>query len=142
LNGKVLTNGRINAYNSLLPPPPPVGGSGGGGGGCFIATAAFGSPLEHHVQVLRDLRDRYLLINSIGKALVSLYYTVSPPIADFIAKNRVLRAATRVSLYPVAGLRYMALHFSNTGSIMLLLGMLGIAVGLFFRVAKVNRKKI
>ncbi len=95
---------------------PVVVGSGGGGGGCFIATAAFGSPLENHVQALRDFRDRHLLTGSIGKAFASLYYTVSPPIADFIAKNRVLRAATRVGLYPVAGLRYIAIHLGNTGS--------------------------
>ena len=112
---------RVRAYNSLgnssysneaneavegnpsLSPPP-----GGGGGGCFIATAAFGSPFERHVQVLRDLRDRYLLTNSIGKAFVSLYYKFSPPIADFIAKNGALRAAARVCLYPVVGLRYIA----------------------------------
>lgn len=31
-------------------PPPSSGDGGGGGGGCFIATAAFGSPMERHVQ--------------------------------------------------------------------------------------------
>ncbi|MFQ6078637.1 MAG: S8 family serine peptidase, partial [Thermodesulfobacteriota bacterium] len=83
---------RVRAYNSsgnssysneaTTPLPSPVNG------GCFLGTAAFGSPLEHHVQVLKDLRDRYLLINSIGKAFVSLSYTLSPPIPDFIAKKR------------------------------------------------------
>jgi subtilisin family serine protease len=140
LNGKVLTNGRINACKSLTPPPPPVGGSSSGG--CFIATAAFGSPLEPHVQMLRDLRDRYLLTNSIGKAFVLRYYRFSPPIAGFIAKNGAVRAAVRVGLYPFAGLRYIALHFVNTGTITLLLGMLAIVAGLFHRVFKVRRKKI
>ena len=140
LNGKVLTNGRINACKSLTPPPPPVGGSRSGG--CFIATAAFGSPLEPHVQVLRDLRDRYLLTNSIGKAFVLRYYRFSPPIAGFIARNGAVKAAVRVGLYPVAGLRYIALHFVNTGTITLLLGMLAIVVGLFHRVFKVKRKRI
>jgi hypothetical protein len=133
-----------NEANETIGESPLIGG-GGSSGGCFIATAAFGSPLDTHVKALRDVRDRYLLTNSIGKASVFLYYTLSPPIADFISKNKVLRAATRVSLYPVAGLRYMALHFSHTGNIMLLLGivgMLGIVAGLFFRVSKVNRKKI
>ena len=96
--------------------PAVVGSGGGGDGGCFIATAAFGSPLENHVQALRDFRDRHLLTGSIGKAFASLYYMLSPPIADFIAKNRVLRAATRVGLYPVAGLRYIAIHLGDTGS--------------------------
>jgi len=143
LNGKVLTNGRINAYNSIAPSPsPPAGGGGGGGGGCFIATAAFGSPLERHVQVLRDLRNQYLLTNPLGRTFVHLYYEFSPPLADFIAKNAVPRAVTRVCLYPVGGFRYVALHFSRTGNIMLLLGMLAIAAGMIHRVAKMNRPAV
>jgi hypothetical protein len=138
---------RVRAYNSLgnssySNEATPLLVVGDDGGDCFIATAAFGSPLGPHVQVLRDLRDRYLLTSSIGKAFVALYYKFSPPIADFIAKNGVLRGAIRVCLYPAAGLRYMVLHFSQTGNIMLLLGMLAIMAGLFHRVFKVNRKGI
>ena len=48
---------------------------GGSGGGCFIATAAYGSYMEPHVMILRDFRDRLLLTNPVGKALVELYYT-------------------------------------------------------------------
>jgi hypothetical protein len=142
LNGKVLTNGRINAYKSIAPSPSPPVGGGGGGGGCFIATAAFGSPLERHVQVLRDLRNQYLLTNPLGRTFVLLYYEFSPPIADFIAKNAVLRAVIRVCLYPVAGFRCVALHFSRTGNIMLLLGMLAIVAGMIHRVSKMNRPAV
>ncbi|UCD71726.1 MAG: S8 family serine peptidase [Syntrophobacterales bacterium] len=138
LNGMVLTNGRINAYTSLA---PPTGGSGGGGGGglCFIATAAFGSPFERHVQVLQDLRDRYLLTNSIGKAFISLYYKFSPPIADSIAKNGALRAAARVGLYPAVWFRYIALNFSHAGNITLLLSILAISAGMIYGIARYKK---
>jgi hypothetical protein len=46
------------------------GGSGGGSGSCFITTAAYGSPMEAHVKILRDFRDSFPLTNSMGKAFV------------------------------------------------------------------------
>ena len=80
-----------------------------GGGGCFIATAAYGSLMEPHVKILRDFRDRFMIGNTVGRILVRLYYTYSPPIADFIAKNDSLRAIVRVSLLPVVGMSWIAL---------------------------------
>jgi hypothetical protein len=134
---------RVRAYNSLgnssySNEATPLLVVGDDDGDCFIATAAFGSPLEHHVQVLRDLRDLYLLTSSMGKAFVALYYKFSPPIADFIAKNEALRAAVRVGLYPLVGFRYIALHFSQSGNTVLFLVMLTIMAGLFHRVFKVK----
>ncbi len=79
---------------------PPTEG-GGGGGGCFIATAAYGSAFDPHVQVLRNFRDRHLLTNGPGRVFVGLYYHYSPPAAAFIADHETLRAAIRVLLTPV-----------------------------------------
>ncbi len=82
----------------------------GGGGGCFIATAAYGSSMEPKVQILRQFRDRFLLDDSIGKNLVSFYYSYSPPMADFIAKYDALRTMVRASLLPVVGMCWIALN--------------------------------
>ena len=51
----------------------PAASSGGGdsGGSCFIATAAYGSPME-------PFRDRFMLANTAGKTFVHLYYSYSP----------------------------------------------------------------
>ena len=71
---------------------------------CFVATAAYGSPLEARVSVLRGLRDRYLQSNAPGRALVSAYYAVGPAFADAIRQDEDLRAAVRAILTPVVDL--------------------------------------
>jgi hypothetical protein len=83
---------------------------GGGGGGCFIATAAFGSPLEKHVGILQDFRDRHLLTNGPGRAFVKFYYEVSPAIAAKIAQSATGRFVTRAALMPLVGAAYITLH--------------------------------
>ena len=65
---------------------------------CFIATAAYGTPLHKDIDVLRDFRDEYLLSNPPGRAFVKIYYTLSPPIADVIRANEGLKALVREGL--------------------------------------------
>ena len=71
------------------------------GGYCFIATAAYGSYQEPHVQLLRQFRDEYLLTNDPGRAFVALYYQWSPTLADAIAERPWARSVTRVALVPL-----------------------------------------
>lgn len=65
------------------------------GGGCFIATAAYGTDTAEELDILREFRDAVLLSNSLGAEFVSLYYKTSPPIADFISQQEILRTAVR-----------------------------------------------
>ncbi|MHC4459724.1 MAG: CFI-box-CTERM domain-containing protein [Planctomycetota bacterium] len=83
----------------------------GVGGGCFIATAAFGSPMTSHVMILRQFRDQILLPNKIGLAAVVFYYKHSPPLADYIAAHDNLRKLVRWSLLPIVALCWLMLTF-------------------------------
>lgn len=69
--------------------------------GCFIATAAMGSDAHPDVLLLRRFRDDWLLrgrFSDIGRYFVETYYRGSPPIANFIAKRRMLRPLFRMLL--------------------------------------------
>jgi len=96
----------VDDKNKLsLPQPTPQTSSGG----CFIATAAWGTPLADQVISLQLYRDTQLMKNEYGRRFVSLYYRVSPPIADMIRGNELLRAITRSLLKPVVvAVRYMS----------------------------------
>jgi endonuclease YncB( thermonuclease family) len=104
---------------------------------CFIATAAYGSPMDPHVEILRKFRDNCLLANKTGKKFVRTYYKYAPVIADYIAKNEILRAMTRIGLLPIIGFSWIALKigFMSAMTVMLLL-IIGLA-GL----CKLMRKK-
>lgn len=67
---------------------------------CFIATAAFGSVMAREIDILREFRDTKLEPNVICKQLVRLYYTVSPPLANAIARSEGMKALVRLFLKP------------------------------------------
>lgn len=67
---------------------------------CFVATAAWGSPMAADVATLRRFRDRHLMPHAAGRALVDAYYAVGPYGADLIRGSDLLRAAARASLAP------------------------------------------
>jgi len=93
---------------------------GGESGRCFIATAAFGSPLDPHVRVLRSFRDNYLLTNAAGRLLVGLYNGVSPPVASFISRHESAKTAARWALILIV----YALEFPGEAMLLLFGGII------------------
>jgi hypothetical protein len=77
---------------------------------CFIATAAYGTPMAEEIQILRDFRDEYLLTNPLGQALVGVYYRVSPPIAEFITEHPSLKPIVRAGLLPAVTMSAVAVN--------------------------------
>ena len=110
----------------------------GSGDGCFIATAAYGSPLHPYVEILRKFRDKYLFPNKAGCTLVSLYYKYSPFVANKISRNKPLKAVTRIYLLPVIVFCCSMVHLGPiiTGVILILFFMLP------FFLLKSNRRKL
>lgn len=71
---------------------------------CFVATAAYGSPMAAQIGALRRFRDRYLLSNGPGRALVEAYYEHGPAAADVIRRSPALREVARAVLAPAVWL--------------------------------------
>jgi len=98
--GGSLSDFVIAATSPELDGTEPIRNPGGSSGSCFIATAAYGSPLAAELNTLRRMRDRVLLTHRAGAALVDVYYRVSPPLADWVARSEARAEAVRALLTP------------------------------------------
>jgi len=78
---------------------------------CFIATAAYGSSLDQHVNRLREFKNKILVPTWVGRKFVKLYYKISPPIAKMVAQNEILKSFVRVFLWPVILLADLILDY-------------------------------
>lgn len=105
---------------------------------CFIATAVYGSNMEPDVVILRKFRDHYLITNPIGRAFTALYYHYSPPMADFIRDNDLLKSIIRLMLLPSV---MIAKFFLSTTFIVRLILSLSI-VFLTVSLLKIKRRKL
>jgi hypothetical protein len=68
---------------------------------CFVATAAYGTPMADEIAVLRRFRDRHLLTSPLGRRLVEAYYDEGPGLAAHVARDDARRSAARALLAPV-----------------------------------------
>ena len=100
----VVSGGRLNVAAALAAASQSVASSGDGdGGGCFIATAAYGSPLRREIRWLSAFRDRWLA-GPAGRPLLSAYSRLGPPAARFLAERPALRPLVRATIAPTVPL--------------------------------------
>jgi hypothetical protein len=104
-----------------------------GGWFCFIATAAYGTPMAEEIQILREFRDEYLLTNPVGRALVDTYYRVSPPIAEFITEHPSLKPIVRAGLLPAVAMSTLVVNTTpaEKAAIIGLLVLVSVAVAIW-----------
>lgn len=62
---------------------------------CFIATAVYGDPYAPEVIALRRFRDETLESHALGRIFISVYYRISPPIANFLSRTPKLASIVK-----------------------------------------------
>ena len=129
--GEIYVVGLGGTVDRLTDPNASTSGGDGDGSGCFIATAAYGSPMAAEVQVLRGFRDRSLLRHALGRFVVSAYYQLSPPLARLVASSDTLRALVRSGLRPVVWWAGLAVSSPGLAWSGLVLGAGALGAGLF-----------
>jgi hypothetical protein len=88
------------SYDRNSVTPLPVSGFLDQNQNCYITTAAYGSPLHAKVKTFKRFRDEILKSFSLGRDFIAFYYRTSPPIADQIRHNDLLRFGVRAVLWP------------------------------------------
>ena len=85
---------------------------------CIIATAAYGSELNPHVQFLRGFRENVVLKTFAGSQFMNVfnawYYSFSPSVAAYISSQDSLKAVVRGILYPLLGILHLGVIVDNT----------------------------
>lgn len=101
--------------------------------GCFIATAAYGTPMAEQIQILREFRDGYLVTNSLGQVFVDFYYRTSPPIAAFINEHPTLKPIVRVGLLPAVAMSAIVVNTTPAEKLAIigLLALVSVAVAIW-----------
>lgn len=88
---------------------------------CFIATAAWGSPMASQVNTFREFRNAYLLPYKWGRVFVKTYYKYGKIAAGYIARSDIARAGVRVALTPLLGFAWLSMRIGVMGAILITL---------------------
>ncbi|MGB0590121.1 MAG: CFI-box-CTERM domain-containing protein [Myxococcota bacterium] len=102
------------------------------GGFCFIATAAYGSPMGADLDLLRAFRDQILWPTALGRSFVRSYYSWGRHAAAWIAARPVAKAVVRVALQPLVWVAALTTTIGALGTL-LLFGLVLSAVMLLWR---------
>lgn len=93
------------SYKTFLVPSKAVSvssSSSSSSSSCFIATAAYSTSTHPDIDTFRNFRDKKLLTNPVGQGLVSLYYNISPSIANYVKMQPVIKSFLRQQLERLA----------------------------------------
>jgi|GEM_PF-996894 len=104
---------------------------------CFVATAAWGSPLEGSLDTLRAFRNDILLATPAGRSLVEGYYLYGRFAAAWIADKPMIRAVVRAVLTPLVWLAWLTLEFGPAGP----LGALLLSIAAFAAMRRMIQKR-
>lgn len=105
----------------------------GDGTVCVISNVLRATSLADELPLLRRFRDRYLMSNAAGRAVIAWYRRVSPPAAAVVSRHEILGDALRVALWPVI----MGLKFPGAATVLLLAPLLVLLMRLDVRRGRV-----
>ena len=79
---------------------------------CLVSVATIESELQGEVQFIRGFRDNLIKPTFVGSQFTGIfnawYYSFSPGVADFIAKDQVAKKVVKGFLYPLMGIMRMS----------------------------------
>lgn len=110
---------------------------------CFIATAAYGTPLHKNLKPLRWFRDRVLLQTNAGQSFVRWYYENGPKAASYVSGSAAIQMLVRgvlwIPVVLISAWMWLAMNMPMTENYLIPLG-LAIAVAVLgFRLVRRTR---
>jgi hypothetical protein len=99
---------------------------------CFVATAAYGSSLDRHLDTFRKFRQKFLLPYKLGKDFVRTYYRLGPFAARWIDKHPFWRPFVRTILWPVWGFAWLSIKYGLSSALTFLLFLFFASLTLIF----------
>jgi len=98
---KKLENALVNDYSTNSSNIKSHNTSNQSSDSCFVATAAFGTPLADEINILRQWRDKVLINSITGRLFVKTYYKIGPYAAKLVERSGFLKGLIRKIIYRI-----------------------------------------